>query len=486
MPLAAVVSAGSEDGQLRVVDHGPGQDPRVPPGGLAAARRSDPRSASSRCRHTWWARPARAARSPGRPPWPGRWLSRRRWPPAPRPRARAPGRRQRRRGRQARAGSRPAACRPGSPPRPALTRSAASSSWRPATRSTRLPRVRASGATCARVPAPKTTRTARPSTVASQVNARRIGTSCGFVIEAPSARAAGPARTAVVACSSTLVLRRRPFPGVCASSPDGPRRPWKTRGMTYTGSVTPGGPSAVRTLDGLTVRKASVSEMDNNVYLLTCAATGAQALVDAADDAPRILALLQEGTGRLRPVVTTHQHWDHHRALAEVLAATSATQCGRRGRRRCAPGAARPEAGARRHRHLRGRHARRDPPARAHARLHRAGLDRAVRRDAPVHRRQPVPRRRRQRQQGPRRASPRCSRTSRSGSSTGTTTAPGSTPATAPTRRSAPSGRHCRSGASAAGNPRSAARRSAAHPPAAVPRPACSRRAGAGGLVAVR
>jgi len=95
--------------------------------------------------------------------------------------------------------------------------------------------------------------------------------------------------------------------------------------MTYTGSVTPGGPSAVRTLDGLTIRKASVSEMDNNVYLLTCAATGAQALLDAADDAPRILALLREGTGRLDLVVTTHQHWDHHRALAEVLAATSAT-----------------------------------------------------------------------------------------------------------------------------------------------------------------
>jgi glyoxylase-like metal-dependent hydrolase (beta-lactamase superfamily II) len=95
--------------------------------------------------------------------------------------------------------------------------------------------------------------------------------------------------------------------------------------MTYTGSVIPGGPSAVRTLGGLTIRKASVSEMDNNVYLLTCATTGAQALVDAADDAPRILGLLQEGTGRLDLVVTTHQHWDHHRALAEVLAATSAT-----------------------------------------------------------------------------------------------------------------------------------------------------------------
>ena len=94
--------------------------------------------------------------------------------------------------------------------------------------------------------------------------------------------------------------------------------------MTYTGMVSPGGPAAVRELDGLTIRKASVSDMDNNVYLLTCTRSGAQALVDAADDAARILALVQEGGGGLDLVVTTHQHWDHHRALAEVLAATSA------------------------------------------------------------------------------------------------------------------------------------------------------------------
>src|SRR6476659_8803131 len=95
--------------------------------------------------------------------------------------------------------------------------------------------------------------------------------------------------------------------------------------MAYTGDVTPGGPSQTRELPALTIRKASVSAMDNNVYLLTCRATGAQLLVDAADDAPRILALLREGTGGLDLLVTTHQHWDHHRALAEVLAATSAT-----------------------------------------------------------------------------------------------------------------------------------------------------------------
>jgi len=99
--------------------------------------------------------------------------------------------------------------------------------------------------------------------------------------------------------------------------------------MTYTGEVTPGGPSDVRVLPDVVVRKASVSAMNNNCYLLTCRATGEQLLVDAADDAPRLLALVEEGaadggTG-LCLVVTTHQHWDHHRALAEVVSATGAT-----------------------------------------------------------------------------------------------------------------------------------------------------------------
>ena len=65
----------------------------------------------------------------------------------------------------------------------------------------------------------------------------------------------------------------------------------------------------------------AVSEMDNNVYLLT-ASSGEQLLVDAADDAPAVERLLAAaGDGRLRTVVTTHQHRDHHRALADVVAA---------------------------------------------------------------------------------------------------------------------------------------------------------------------
>ncbi|GAA4286501.1 MBL fold metallo-hydrolase [Georgenia daeguensis] len=87
--------------------------------------------------------------------------------------------------------------------------------------------------------------------------------------------------------------------------------------------VEPGGPVAVHRLGGVTVRKASVSEQDNNAYLLT-ADDGSQLLIDAADDGPRLLALVAEGSGRLDAVVTTHRHWDHHRALPAVVEATGA------------------------------------------------------------------------------------------------------------------------------------------------------------------
>jgi glyoxylase-like metal-dependent hydrolase (beta-lactamase superfamily II) len=67
-----------------------------------------------------------------------------------------------------------------------------------------------------------------------------------------------------------------------------------------------------------------VGAMANNVYLLTCARTGAQLLIDAADDPERIMSLLDEGSGGLDIILTTHQHGDHHRALAQVAASTKA------------------------------------------------------------------------------------------------------------------------------------------------------------------
>lgn len=93
----------------------------------------------------------------------------------------------------------------------------------------------------------------------------------------------------------------------------------------YTGEVSPGGEAQVRELSALTITKLAVDrQMSNNCYLLTCRATGEKLLVDAADEAGRILALCD---GELATVVTTHQHWDHHRALPEVIKATGAATC---------------------------------------------------------------------------------------------------------------------------------------------------------------
>ena len=99
--------------------------------------------------------------------------------------------------------------------------------------------------------------------------------------------------------------------------------------MTYDDGATTSARGRETVLELLSIRKVSVSEMDNNAYLLRCRTTGAQLLVDAADEANHLLELVAEGDGPLETVVTTHQHWDHHRALAEVVRATGATTvCG--------------------------------------------------------------------------------------------------------------------------------------------------------------
>ena len=96
-----------------------------------------------------------------------------------------------------------------------------------------------------------------------------------------------------------------------------------TRSGHYTGEVQPGGPPDTRTLAGLVVTKVAVdARMSNNCYLLRCRRTGDQVLVDAAAEPDTLLPLI--GEAGLRSVVTTHQHWDHHRALSAVVAATGA------------------------------------------------------------------------------------------------------------------------------------------------------------------
>jgi glyoxylase-like metal-dependent hydrolase (beta-lactamase superfamily II) len=79
-----------------------------------------------------------------------------------------------------------------------------------------------------------------------------------------------------------------------------------------------------------TVRRMFVSEMNNAVYLLTAKASGEQILIDAADDAEALRALLADGAGDaaraggLRWILTTHAHWDHTRATADLAAASGA------------------------------------------------------------------------------------------------------------------------------------------------------------------
>jgi len=77
------------------------------------------------------------------------------------------------------------------------------------------------------------------------------------------------------------------------------------------------------TLPGSTVvevLKFSVGPMDNNAYLLTDTTVGAALLIDAANEADRILDEI--GELDLVGIVTTHGHPDHWQALAAVADAT--------------------------------------------------------------------------------------------------------------------------------------------------------------------
>jgi glyoxylase-like metal-dependent hydrolase (beta-lactamase superfamily II) len=92
--------------------------------------------------------------------------------------------------------------------------------------------------------------------------------------------------------------------------------------MVYTGNVSVGGPADTRQLPGLEITKVAVGPMDNNAYLLRSTETGELALIDAANDADTLLALI--GDRPLATIITTHQHWDHWAALQQVQRATGA------------------------------------------------------------------------------------------------------------------------------------------------------------------
>ena len=93
--------------------------------------------------------------------------------------------------------------------------------------------------------------------------------------------------------------------------------------MTELGHVERGGPPLVERLSStVTLVKLSVGPMHNNAYLLR-SSDGHSVLVDAANDAERILAVIGPEK-ELDAVITTHRHQDHWQALADVQRATSA------------------------------------------------------------------------------------------------------------------------------------------------------------------
>ena len=89
--------------------------------------------------------------------------------------------------------------------------------------------------------------------------------------------------------------------------------------------------------------------MANNAYLLRSTATGEALLIDAAAE-PDASAARSSATPTLRTVVTTHGHWDHHRALPEVVAATGAVTVAHAADAADLPVPVEPHGRARRHR----------------------------------------------------------------------------------------------------------------------------------------
>ncbi|MEJ7633651.1 MBL fold metallo-hydrolase [Aeromicrobium sp.] len=92
--------------------------------------------------------------------------------------------------------------------------------------------------------------------------------------------------------------------------------------MTYTGEVEVGGPADVQAAGDLLITKVAVGEMNNNAYILRCALTGEQVLIDAANEPETLSGLI--GNDGLARVVTTHRHGDHWQALAAIIERTGA------------------------------------------------------------------------------------------------------------------------------------------------------------------
>lgn len=73
----------------------------------------------------------------------------------------------------------------------------------------------------------------------------------------------------------------------------------------------------------LTVEALSVGPFQSNVYVAACRRTREAILVDAGDEAARVLDAVRRLGVTVRAIVCTHAHIDHVAALADLVAALS-------------------------------------------------------------------------------------------------------------------------------------------------------------------
>lgn len=67
------------------------------------------------------------------------------------------------------------------------------------------------------------------------------------------------------------------------------------------------------------VTKIAVGEMNNNVYLVECQDSDAVVLIDAANDGDELIRFLRKYRSmRGLQIITTHSHFDHVQALAQL------------------------------------------------------------------------------------------------------------------------------------------------------------------------
>ena len=66
----------------------------------------------------------------------------------------------------------------------------------------------------------------------------------------------------------------------------------------------------------MNIRKVCVGPLENNVYVVACTQTTQAVLIDAADEADRLIEEMSDVTPLA--ILTTHGHWDHVGAVEAV------------------------------------------------------------------------------------------------------------------------------------------------------------------------